>query len=127
MGSQALNYLLDSVILSDHFNAIESATRFLAEHGSECALSTITHAEVLAGFEVEQESLARELLDIFPCLPLNGETADLAARLRRGERWKLPDAFQAAVALQHGLTLITRNSRDFQPGGEPAVLIPYHL
>ncbi|MGH8128798.1 MAG: PIN domain-containing protein [Gammaproteobacteria bacterium] len=122
-----MNYLLDSVILIDHFNAIEPATDFLAEHGTECALSTITRAEVLAGFNVEQEPLARELLDIFPCLPLNAETADVAARLRRSERWKLPDAFQAAVAMQHGLTLVTRNSRDFQPGGEPAVFIPYRL
>jgi predicted nucleic acid-binding protein len=47
--------------------------------------------------------------------------------LRRTERWKLPDAFQAAIAIQHGLTLVTRNTRDFQPGREPAVLIPYRL
>jgi predicted nucleic acid-binding protein len=42
-------------------------------------------------------------------------------------RWKLPDAIQAAIARAHGLTLVTRNTRDFQPGGDPEVLIPYEL
>jgi len=69
----------------------------------------------------------RYLLDQFPILPVNVEIADLAARLRRSERWKLPDAIQAAVAIGHGLTLVTRNTRDFQPGGQPEVLIPYRF
>jgi predicted nucleic acid-binding protein len=67
------------------------------------------------------------LLNLFPTLPLTVETADVAARLRRTQRLKLPDAFQAAVAIQHELTLVTRNTRDFQPGGDPEVLIPYRL
>lgn len=70
---------------------------------------------------------ALELLDLFPTLPLTAETADAAAALRRTRRLKLPDAFQAAVALHNDLTLVTRNSRDFQPGGKPEVLIPYRL
>lgn len=122
-----LKYLLDSVIAIDHFNGIEPATTFLKEQGSECALSAITRAEVLTGFDTETEPLALELLDLFPTLPLTAETTDLAARLRRTERLKLPDAFQAAIALQHDLTLVTRNTRDFQSGGKPAVLIPYRL
>jgi predicted nucleic acid-binding protein len=127
MGSPVLKYLLDSVIVIDHFNGIESATALPAEQGNKCALSVITRAEVLVGFDDDTESLALELLDIFTTLPLTSETADTAARLRRTERWKLPDAFQAAIAVQHGLTLVTRNTRDFQPGRKPAVLIPYRL
>jgi hypothetical protein len=42
MGSEALKYLLDSVIVIDHFNGIDSAMTFLKEQGSECALSAIT-------------------------------------------------------------------------------------
>ena len=37
-----MKYLLDSVILIDHFNGIEPATRYLIDHGAACALSVIT-------------------------------------------------------------------------------------
>jgi len=121
-----VRYLLDSVILIDHFNNVEAATTFLAEHGSECAISVITRAEVLAGFTLRAEPLARELLDVFPHLPITSEIADLAASLRRSEHWKLPDALQAAVAVQHGLVLVTRDTRDFKVGGKKVeVVVPY--
>jgi predicted nucleic acid-binding protein len=120
-------YLLDSVIAIDHFNGIETATTFLAEHGSESCISAISRAEVLAGFTVRTEPLARELLDIFPSLPITSDIANLAAALRRSERWTLPDALEAAVAMQHDLTLVTRNTRDFKPGGQLDVLVPYRL
>lgn len=122
-----MQFLLDSVTLIDHFNGIAAATDFLAETGAEAALSVITRAEVLAGFDPATEALARELLDHFPSLPITAEIADRAAALRRTQRWKLPDALQAAVAQQHGLTLVTRNTRDFQPGGEIRVLVPYRV
>lgn len=122
-----MRYLLDSVIVIDHFNGIGQASAFLAEHGSECALSVITRAETLAGFDEDTEPLALSLLDRFPALPVTREIADLAARLRRSERFALPDAIQAAVAMVHGLTLVTRNTRDFPPGREPEVLVPYQL
>lgn len=82
---------------------------------------------MLAGFTVRTEPTARELLDIFPSLPISIDIADLAAALRRRERWKLPDALQAAVAIRHGLTLVTRNTRDFKSGGKLDVLVPYRL
>lgn len=53
--------------------------------------------------------------------------ADDAAALRQRQHWKLPDAMQAAVAMRHGLVLVTRNTCDFQPGGEVEVLVPYRL
>lgn len=123
-----MRYLLDSVILIDHFNNVKAATAFLVEHGSECAISVITRAEVLAGFTLRTESLARELLDVFQPLSITSEIADLAAALRRSERWKLPDALQAAVAVQHGLVLVTRNTRDFKVGGKKVeVVVPYRV
>lgn len=123
----ALKYLLDSVILIDHFNGIEQATKFLEDQGTQSALSVITRAEVLVGFSEEAEPLALDLLDHFPVLPITTDIADAAARLRRRARLKLPDALQAAMAAANQLTLVTRNTRDFQPGGSPNVLIPYSL
>jgi len=120
-------YLLDSVILIDHFNGVESATAFLREHRSNIAISAITHAEVMTGFDDVQRALPARLLEAFVCLPLDRETADLAARLRREYRWKLPDAIQAAVAQHHGLKLVTRNTKDFPSDVFDFVLIPYSL
>lgn len=122
-----MSYLLDSVIVIDHFNGIESATTFLAENGSASVISVITRAEVLTGFDTSTEPLAHELLDTFPTLPITAEVADRAASLRRTENWKLPDALQAAIALQHGLILVTRNTRDFRSSGELEVLVPYRV
>ena len=122
-----MKYLLDSVILIDHFNGVAAATGFLGHHGADSAVSVITRAEVLAGFDDDAVSLAIRLLDAFPTLPVTVEIADEAARLRRSVHWKLPDAIQPALARMHGLTLVTRNTRDFQPGGDPEVLIPYRL
>lgn len=127
MGPRRVKHLLDSVILIDHFNGIAAASEFIAENGAQCALSVITRAEVLAGFDDERATLALTLLDLFIALPITTEIVDRAARLRRGQRWKLPDALQASVALEHDLTLVTRNTRDFQDGGQLRVWIPYRV
>ena len=120
-----MKHLLDSVIVIDHFNGIAAATDFLTEHGKTCAMSVISRAEVLAGFDDETAALAMELLDLFPALPITAEIADLAARFRRSARWKLPDALQAAVAVKHGLALVTRNTKDFRDQDELSVVVPY--
>ena len=120
-----MRYLLDSVILIDHFNGIERATEFLGSEAGECAISVITRAETLAGFSADSEDLARELPDYFVAFPVTVEVADAAARLRRTQRWKLPDAIQAAIALAEDLTLVTRNTKDFKDGAPVRVAMPY--
>lgn len=122
-----LSYLVDSLILIDHFNGIEAATRFLAENHAHAAVSPITRAEVLTGFELGGDDPARALLDRLPTLPIDREIADRAAALRREHGWKLPDALQAAVARYHGLRLVTRDTDDFPPERHDFVLIPYGL
>jgi predicted nucleic acid-binding protein len=121
----ALTVLLDSVILIDHFNGVARAGAYLASAAGHAAISVITRAEVLAGFD--DPALAAQVLDRFPTLGLNRESADLAAALRRRYRWRLPDAFQAALAQQHGLRLATRNVRDFPAQRFDFVLVPYLL
>ncbi len=120
-------YLLDSVILIDHFNGIDAATKFLRDHRSDAAISAITRAEVLTGFDELQRALPKRLLDTFVCLPLDQSVADLAAQLRREHRWKLPDAIQAAVAQHHDIKLVTRNTNDFPADVFGFVLTPYVL
>ncbi len=122
-----ISYLLDSVVLIDHFNAVPQATAYIAEISAESAISVITRAEILAGFEAEQAAKAKRLLDCFPLLIMDKAIADLAARLRRENKWKLPDAIQAAFAQHHELLLSTRNSKDFPPDRFGFVRIPYRI
>lgn len=119
--------LLDSVILIDHFNGIEAATQVLREVSQRAHISAITRAEVLTGFGEEDLPLALALLDTFPLLVIDREVADLAALLRRTNRWRLPDAFQAAVARHYDLLLVTRNTKDFPPDKCDFVRVPYSL
>lgn len=122
-----MKLLLDSVILIDHFNGAAAATRYLFEHHTDAAVSVITRAEVLTGFEQRSVGKAVQFLDCFPTLAIDQAIADIAAALRRDYGWKLPDAFQAAIAQQHGLKLVTRNQRDFPPQRHRFVVIPYRV
>ena len=120
-------FLLDSVVVIDHFNGIAAATAFLSRQFGRCAVSAITRAEVLAGFDEADLPAAVDLLDRFRFLPLDRAIADKAARQRRATRLKLPDAIQAAFAIRHRLRLVTRNSKDFPAGKFDFVVAPYEL
>jgi predicted nucleic acid-binding protein len=120
--------LLDSVILIDHLNDIPEANRFvLALDPGATAISVITRAEILAGVEPEDEPLVKSLLDQFHLLIIDKSIADLAASLRRGRNWKLPDAFQASLCVYHKIKLATRNTRDFNPQKYDFVEVPYEI
>lgn len=119
--------MLDSVIVIDHLNGVAAAGDFMATHAAEIHLSVITRAEVLAGVDEAGIAPVRRLLRYFPTLPLTSDDADTAAELRRRHRWELPAAFQAAIAINHGLKLVTRNTKDFSPRDHAFVLVPYEL
>jgi predicted nucleic acid-binding protein len=118
--------LLDSVIIIDHFNGIEEATRFLLQP-LDMAITAVTRAEVLTGFAEKKRKLPKQLLDSFETIPLGKEAADLAAVLRRKLNWKLPDAFQAACAILSERLLVTRNTKDFRPTRDRFVRVPYTI
>lgn len=121
-------YLLDSVILIDHLRGVREATNWLVRlRDDEAVLSVITRAEVLSGGTEEEVNSALNLCNEFECLPLTKDDATSAAALRREHGWKLPDAFQAAVALRAGLKLVTRDARSFNGRKLPFVFIPYKL
>jgi predicted nucleic acid-binding protein len=119
--------LLDSVVLIDHLNGVTLATSYLRSLGGEAHVSPITRAEVLTGLAgAARESCAR-FLDCFSFIVIDKAVADLAADLRHEHGWKLPDAFQAATALHHGLRLATRDTKAFDPKLCPFVIVPYVL
>ena len=120
--------LIDSVILIDHLNDVAEATRFIvALNPLETAISVITRAEILAGLHEKGQAAVAPLLDQYQLLIIDKPIADLAAQLRRKYGWKLPDAFQAALAQHHKTRLTTRNTKDFDPKTHTFVEIPYTL
>jgi len=120
--------LLDSVIIIDHLNSIDSATEFLRQlDPSQTAVSVITRAEVLTGIEEGDLEIVTAMLNQFQTLIIDVPVSDLAAYLRRTQGWKLPDAFQAALAHHHQVSLVTRNTKDFNPRKHSFVEIPYTI
>lgn len=121
-------YLLDTVIIIDHLNGINDATEWiLSKPDNEIVISVITRAEVLTGAAKSEKSKIILLLDKYSCLPIDTFIADEAAKLRQKFRWKLPDAFQAALAITHQLKLVTRNTKDFSENKQNFVIIPYRF
>jgi predicted nucleic acid-binding protein len=121
-----LERLLDSVILIDHFNDISEASTFVAGlNPGNTAISVITYAEILVGFEDATAETAKTLLNQYEILGIDIPVAERAAEMRRRYGWKLPDAFQAAIALHHHLKLCTRNTKDFDPKKHSFVEVPY--
>ena len=122
-----MGVLLDSCLVIDHFNGVPAATEYLRQTATSASISAITRAEVLTGLTGPARQSAARFLDCFTFLALDREVADLAAELRRAHRWKLPDAFQAAVAQHHGFDLATRNTNDFDPDRHAFVVVPYQV
>ena len=123
-----LERLLDSVILIDHLNNVPQATEFiLALDPEKTAISVISYAEILTGLDEDGERKTRPLLCSFEMLEINAAVAEKAAALRRQYGWKLPDAFQVAIAVLHDVKLCTRNTKDFNPKKHSFVEIPYFL
>jgi hypothetical protein len=123
-----LERLLDSVILIDHFNNIPKATEFIINLDPEkTAISVITRAEILVGFDDKNSEKAKLLLDQFKLLIIDKHIADKTAWLQQKYGWKLPDALQAALAIHYRIKLCTRNTKDFNPEVHPFIEIPYQL
>ncbi len=123
-----LERLLDSVIIIDHLNGIEAATHFLLGlDPGKTAVSVITRAEILVGIEASDEKLVKAFLEQYRLLVIDKAVADLSAGLRKTYHWKLPDAFQAAISINHNIMLTTRNTKDFDPAKHDFIEIPYSL
>lgn len=120
--------LIDSVILIDHLNGVQKASRYIAGlNPAETAISVISRAEILVGVDESDDAIVKLLLNQYHLLVIDGSIADQCAVLRRTYGWKLPDAFQAALSLHHAIRLVTRNTRDFDPRRHSFVEVPYRL
>jgi predicted nucleic acid-binding protein len=114
-------YLLDTSVIVDAMNGRRNRRGLLADlirHGNALTCCTINVIEVYAGMRPHEESATAEFLGSLGYHEVTRLIARSAGRLRydwtrRGQTLSLADATIAAVALAHGLTLMTDNTRHF--------------
>jgi predicted nucleic acid-binding protein len=104
---------------------------------TELYLSAVTLGEIQAGIEItrsqnsakaaEIEAWADQIAALYNVLPLDATTFRLWAKLMRRQSGAVSeDAMIAASAIQHRLTVVTRNVRDFADFQVP-LLNPFEL
>ena len=119
-----MKVLFDTNIVIDALNGIASAHEEFAS-AEEHFISTISRIEVFAGYRNDADDAgARAVLARITELIIDAAVAEESVTLRRTTRLKLPDAIILATARVHGLTLSTRNTKDFSPT-DPTIRIPY--
>jgi predicted nucleic acid-binding protein len=108
MSGNVTRVLLDTDVLVDHLRG----HRRLIVGKDIVHVSSITRAELYAG-SGSDEPRVRRLLEPMTELAVERRVAERAGRIRRSNGVRLPDALIAGTAIEHGLTLVTRNTRDF--------------
>lgn len=119
-----MTYLVDSDWVVDFLKGRPPAVALLASLFSQgLAISIVSYAEVYEGIyyghdRAHYEGVYREFLRGVRVLGINQATARRFAVIRGllrsgGQLIPEPDVFIAATAIQHGLTLVTRNRKDF--------------
>jgi predicted nucleic acid-binding protein len=135
-----LSYLLDTNVLSEPLRSQPSpvVVRWLEELDEDRAyVSVITLAEMRRGALLLASGRRRETLMkwvdedlrsrfVGRIAPVDAEVADcwsevMAARRSKGQGLGVMDGFIAATALVRGLTVVTRNVRDFAFLGDGVV------
>lgn len=122
--AQKARYLLDSGVIIRHLRGHPAAVRLLRGLGKRerLAVATVTRLEIHAGMREHERYKTQKLLSRFVTLDMSAEIADRAGDYireyrRRGTALSIPDAIIAATAIQHGLTLVTFNPKDFPMPG----------
>ena len=129
-------YLTDSNVISEPTRdaPTEAVVEWLRRHEAEIAVDPVILGEIRFGILLLPKGKRRKRLDEWfdegvarlRCIPFDARVglrwAELLADLRRsGRAMPIKDSLIAATALAHGLTVATRNERDFTSAGVPIV------
>ncbi len=107
-GTVLSKILLDTDVLIDHLRG----HRQLNLTDPALKLSVVTRAELFAGRHVNESEL-RRTLDVIQEIPVDRVIAESAGCIRRTSDLPIADALIAATALEHGMSVMTRNIRHF--------------
>lgn len=112
-------FLLDSniIILALKHQSKEQKLLEKVVKDQQLFISVISIGEILVKTSKKEEKVFNGLVDVANILPLDEESARIAAKYRKKylkkSRTKLLDYFIAAQAKLHKLTLVTNNKVDF--------------
>lgn len=99
--------------------------KFIEEHAP--AVSAVSYIEVLGYHRLTEQE--RHYFEMFfaasSILPISNAVLRQAVTLRQSKKMTLGDALVAGTALAHDLTLITRNTKDFDWIGNLRLLNPF--
>jgi hypothetical protein len=108
MSGIVADYLVDTDVFIDHLRGF----REFEPKANRINYSVITRAELFAGNTATE--LVNILLAPFREIAIERALAERAGRVRREAGIRLPDALIAATAMEHKLSLFTRNRSDFE-------------
>jgi toxin FitB len=130
-----VKFLLDTNVLSESSRAQVASAKVLhwqaSVHPARMFISVISIGEIRRGIEKARpkqpdKSLALDswLINVGTefkdrILPVDDQVAQLWGRLSSGQTRPILDTYLAATALVHGLTVATRNTKDFAWTGVP--------
>lgn len=117
-------YLLDTGLVIRHLRGRKAVVQLLRELGKRerLGIAAVTRLEVRAGMHPDEVYATQKLLNRFLTYDLDRDIADRAGDFVRnfrntGTQLSVPDAIIAATAINHQLTLVTLNSKDFPMPG----------
>lgn len=121
-----LKAVLDTDTVSELFRGrdatVAANAREYLQHHARFTVTVVTVMEAVRGYSrLQREDKVQQLLALFKrgeVLPLDETAAELAGRIRgdldrSGRPMDLPDLMVAAIALRHGLPVVTGNTRHF--------------
>ena len=116
-----MRLLLDTSVLIDALRLRHSRRELLAElvqAGHTLSTTALNVAEVYAGMRPDEAQRTEVLLGALECYELTGTSGRRAGALKqqwskKGRTLALADMIVAALALEHGCTLMTDNRKDF--------------
>ena len=108
-------YLVDSNIIIYHLNGDNIATNFLLDNSQDIIISFISTIEILSfAYSDEAKIQVEKLLYTFRRIDIDDSIIRTTIKLRVEKKIKLPDCIIAATAIEHNLSLVTRNIKDFE-------------
>lgn len=125
-------YLLDSNTVIDYIGRLysEKGQEWIGQIiDDEINTSVITKIEVLS-FDPDKDDNYHILADFFEAaniFELTGDIVNKTIHIRQKQKIKLPDAVIASTALINGLSLVSRNTKDFKNIQGLEVIDPYGL